>query len=139
MPPHSHPAADPVPHYVRFQGATRNDHGHFPGVFALVNNLAREGLLTPAQERFRRAANDWYDTHFTNPADVDPTVYDRTRHPGAAAWFKSTSPHLITRVDGYLAVLRAHRIPCHRLHSRAPGHVVYEDPDQIVVVPRRPA
>ncbi|MCB5910812.1 hypothetical protein [Streptomyces pinistramenti] len=127
----------PTHHYVRFQSATRHRNGHFPGVFALVNNLAEEGRLTPAQEHFRRTHNDWYDANFLNPSTIDPDVYDRDLHPGAASWFKSTSPHLIARVDGYLAVLRAHRIPCHRLHSLTPGHVIYEDPDQVVVTPPR--
>ncbi|MFI7102837.1 hypothetical protein ACIBK8_26170 [Streptomyces sp. NPDC050161] len=126
MPPH---------HYIRFQAATRHRKGHFPGVFALVNTLAKEGRLTPAQERFRRTHNDWYDANYPDPSTVDPDVYDRTLHPGAAAWFKSTSTHLITRVDGYLAILRTHHIPCYRLHSRAPGQIIYEDQDQVVAIP----
>ena len=48
------------------------------------------------------AGNDWYDANFTNPSDVDPEVYLR---PDARAWFKVTSPHLIDRVTGYLAIL----------------------------------
>src|SRR5919106_1489359 len=84
--------------YVRFQGTTRSPHGHFPGVFALANGLARDGRLTEEQYRFWRTGNDWYDTHFTNPSDVDPTVYDRALHPGAVAWFKATAVHLIDRV-----------------------------------------
>ncbi|WP_404827310.1 MULTISPECIES: hypothetical protein [Streptomyces] len=107
-------------HYVRFQSTTRHPHGHFPGVFALVNTLAKEGRLTPGQERFRRTNNDWYDANYPNPSDTDPTVYDRTLNPGAVAWFKSTSHDLIARVDGYLAILAAHHIPCHRLHSATP-------------------
>ncbi|MEU7184159.1 MULTISPECIES: hypothetical protein [Streptomyces] len=123
-------------HYVRFQSTTRHPHGHFPGVFALVNTLAKEGRLTPGQERFRRTNNDWYDANYPNPSDTDPTVYDRTLNPGAVAWFKSTSHDLIARVDGYLAILAAHHIPCHRLHSATPpGRIVYEDTHQIVVTP----
>lgn len=131
------PGAAPAPlHYVRFQGTVRHPRGHFPGVFVLVNALAEEGRLTPDQERFRRIHNDWYDANYPNPSHTDPTVYDPALHPGAVAWFKSTAQHLITRVDGYLAILTAHGIPYRRLTTTSPGHVLYEDPYQVVVLPR---
>ncbi|GAA4916748.1 hypothetical protein ACFPM3_21295 [Streptomyces coeruleoprunus] len=123
------------PLYVRFQGTTRSPRGHYPGVFALANGLAREGRLTAEQHRFWRASNDWYDAAYPNPADTDPTVYDPEVNPGAVAWFKSTAHHLITRVDGYLALLAHHGIPCERLESPNPGRIVYEDEVQVVAVP----
>ncbi|MBM7861463.1 hypothetical protein [Lentzea nigeriaca] len=124
-----------VPHgtrYVRFQAALPDRQGRFLGVFALVNMMARRDQLTPAQHLFRRLNNDWYDANFTNPAAVDPTVY---ASPGAAAWFRHTSPHLISRVAGYLAILDAHGVAWQRLDSDDPGRIVYEDQDQVVVVP----
>lgn len=117
--------------YVRFQGTVRHPRGHFPGVFALVNGLAREGRLAPEEERFRRTNNDWY-----NAAYITPTgVYEG--NPGAVAWFKASAGHLIDRVDGYLEILAAHNVECRRIQSSDPGRIVYEDPDQVVVVPRR--
>ncbi|MEV5678252.1 MULTISPECIES: hypothetical protein [unclassified Streptomyces] len=121
--------------YVRFQGTERSPRGHFPGVFALANGLAREGRLSEEQHRFWRAGNDWYDSSFTNPSDVDPSVYDPAVNPGAVAWFKVTAVELIARVDGYLTLLAAHRVPCERVESADPGTIVYEDADQVVVVP----
>lgn len=53
-----------------------------------------------------------------------------------AAWFKTTSVHLIERVPGYLAILDSHGVRWRRLESDDPGRVVYEDGDQVVVVPR---
>jgi hypothetical protein len=125
--------------YVRFQAAVRNGQDRFPGVFGLVNGLAREGRLTEAQERFRRANNDWYEANFTNPGAVDPSVYDQERHPGAAAWFKSSAVHLIERVAGYLAILDAHQVEWVRLDSQDPGLIIYADADQVVVVAHPPA
>ena len=123
--------------YVRFQGTERHERGFFPGVFMLVNRLARDGPLTPAQERFRRAANDWYDAAYTTPSHVDPTVYDREVNPGAVAWFKvDAARHLVERVDGYLEILTAHGVGWERVESTDPGRVVYEDEHQVVVVPR---
>ncbi|AEM88408.1 hypothetical protein Strvi_9118 [Streptomyces violaceusniger Tu 4113] len=121
--------------YVRFQSTVRNRRGHFTGVFGLVNGLARDGKLTAEQERFRRANNDWYNAAYPDPSSVDPGVYDRELHPGAAAWFKSTSQDLIKRVDGYLEILAAHGIACCMMRSSDPGRIVYEDEYQIVVVP----
>ncbi|MFD8512972.1 hypothetical protein ACFV27_18105 [Streptomyces antimycoticus] len=121
--------------YVRFQSTVRNERGYFTGVFGLINGLARDGKLTDEQERFRRANNDWYNVAYPDPSSVDPTVYDRELHPGAAAWFKSTSQDLIKRVDGYLEILAAHGIGCRMMRSSDPGRIVYEDEYQIVVVP----
>ncbi|MFP8959739.1 hypothetical protein ACLIYP_04060 [Streptomyces nanhaiensis] len=121
--------------YVRFQGADRGGRDVHPGVFALVNNLAREGRLTAGQELFRRVNNAWYDANYTNPTSVDPTVYDPAVNPGAVAWFKSSARHLIERVDGYLEILAAHGIEYRCLRSSDPGRIVYEDDDQVVAVP----
>jgi hypothetical protein len=121
--------------YIRFQSPRVNSHGIHVGVFGLVNTLAKQGLLTDEEERFRRVNNDWYDASYTNPSDVDPTVYDREVNPGAVAWFKSSAVHLIERVDGYLKILAAHGVACVRVESDHPGRVVYEDADQVVVVP----
>ncbi|GGZ63093.1 hypothetical protein [Streptomyces subrutilus] len=121
--------------FVRFQGTERDPRGRFPGVFALANRLARSGRLDAAQYRFWRAGNDWYDAHVTDPSQVDPRVYDPDVHPGATAWFKTTSAEPVARVTGYLELLASHGVPCRRVESPSPGRVVYEDADQIVVVP----
>ncbi|MFK4034378.1 hypothetical protein ACI2LC_01090 [Nonomuraea wenchangensis] len=75
-----------------------NRRGIYPGVFGLVNALAKQGRLSDAEEAFRRENNAWYEANFTDPATVDPTVYDRAVNPEAAAWFKASAGHLIRRV-----------------------------------------
>ncbi|QHY96671.1 hypothetical protein SSPS47_16305 [Streptomyces sp. S4.7] len=130
----------PTLHYIRFQSPTRSPRGHFPGVFALANGLARGGRLTPEQWSSWRTNNDWYDAAYPDPAKADPTVYDHDVNPGATAWFKSTADELLARVPAYLDLLAAHDVACVRLTSPvAPGRVVYEDGSQIVVVPASPA
>lgn len=121
--------------YVRFEGTTQHSRGHYPGIFVLANELAAQGKLTDDQYRFWRLNNDWYDSHYTNPTSVDPAIYDARVHPGAVAWFKVSAQHLITRVDGYLELLASHGVGCRRLESSNPGRVIYEDADQVVVVP----
>ncbi|GAA3099871.1 hypothetical protein [Streptosporangium carneum] len=123
--------------YVRFQGTDLDRRGRFPGVFGLVNVLAAAGKLTAEQERFRQANNAWYDANFTNPSDVDPTVYDHDLNPGAAAWFKTSAHPLVERVAGYLEILTAHGVGHEAVRSSDPGRIVYEDDHQIVVVPHR--
>ncbi|WP_433266092.1 hypothetical protein ACQPZF_39865 [Actinosynnema sp. CS-041913] len=120
---------------MRFQATVRNQRGIYPGVFGLINGLAREGRLTAGQEAFRRVNNAWYDAAYTDPTTVDPLVYDREVNPGAVAWFKSSAGHLIERIDGYLGILAAHGVGCERVTSDDPGVVVYEDADQVIVVP----
>ncbi|MFE7408970.1 hypothetical protein [Streptomyces laurentii] len=124
--------------FVRFQGTTRSPRGHFPGVFALANGLARDGRLSTAEYRLWRESNDWYDAAYPDPSAGDPGVYDPVLNPGAVAWFKSTARHLIDRVPGYLALLAAHGVPCVRVESADPGRIVYEDDVQVVVVPWGP-
>jgi len=122
--------------YVRFQSTEPNDEGRHPGFFGLINNLSRSGRLTPGQEEFRRTNHAWYEAHYTNPATVDPAVYDHAVNPGATAWFKESAEALVARTAGYLEILGAHGIRCDRLvASEPPGRVIYEDEDQIVVVP----
>ncbi len=121
--------------YLRFQSTIPNGRGTFPGVFGLVNGLAREGKLTAEQEEFRQANNAWYEQNFTNPSTVEPSIYDRTVHPRAAAWFKSSAIEVLDRVDGYLSILAEHGIGCELVRSSDPGCVIYEDAHQIVVVP----
>ncbi|MFJ8820866.1 hypothetical protein ACIREE_03695 [Streptomyces sp. NPDC102467] len=122
--------------YIRFQVATPDAHGHFKGVFGLLNNLGRQGRLSAEQESFRRANNSWYDAAYTDPSTVDPSVYDPAVNPGATAWFKPSATHLVERLDGYLEILDAHGVPWRKATSTDPGRVVYEDDVQIVVVPR---
>ncbi|MGW6625073.1 hypothetical protein ACWF99_27980 [Nocardia sp. NPDC055002] len=121
--------------YVRFQAAQPNRHGRHPGVFGLVNGLWAAGHLSAREVRFRREGNDWFSENLTNPSDVDPGVYDRARHPGAASWFKASAVSMIERVEGYLAILDAHGVGWERLDSAAPGTIIYADAEQVVVVP----
>lgn len=121
--------------YVRFQAVEQSPSGIRAGVFGLVNGIWRAGRLTAEQESFRRVNGDWYNAAYTDPSKIDPTVYDRTINPGAAAWFKAEATHLLDRVAGYLAILDAHGVQWHRLESDDPGRVIYEDADQVVVVP----
>jgi hypothetical protein len=124
--------------YVRFQGTERSPRGHFPGVFALANGLARKGVLSDEQWHFWRSNNDWYDANYPDPSTADPAVYDPELHPGAVAWFRSSAEDLIKRVDGYLDILTAHGVECRMVQSTDPGRIVYEDEYQIVVVPHIP-
>ena len=125
--------------YVRYQAAQANANGNFPGVFGLVNGLRRRGELTAEQEEFLRVNNAWYNAAYIDPSTVDPTVYDREVNPGARAWFKAEATHLEERLPGYLALLDAHGVRWERLTSDDPGRVVYEDADQVIVVPHSSA
>jgi hypothetical protein len=121
--------------YVRFRSKYPNSYGEFVGIFGLVNVLGRHGMLTPDEERFRRENNDWYDAAYPDPCQADPTVYDRSVNPLAAAWFKSTASHLIDRTSGYLAILDAHNVAWEHLRATDPGRIIYSDDWQVVVVP----
>ena len=121
--------------YLRWRAPAPNRRGFHPGIFALVNGLSAAGELTAAEERFRVAGNAWFHAHLTDPATVDPTVYDRTRHPGAAAWFRPTATRFLARIPGYLEILDAHGVAWELVRSADPGRIVYADADQVLAVP----
>jgi hypothetical protein len=122
--------------YVRYQSPVPNVRGHHAGVFALVNGLGRGGALSAAEEEFWTRTNAWFNQNLALPTDPSLAVYDRARHPLAAAWFKSSAVAFLDRVPGYLAILAAHGIPCEAAWSDDPGLMIYEDEHQVVVVPR---
>ncbi|MEV6217398.1 hypothetical protein [Nocardia sp. NPDC051833] len=121
--------------FIRFQAVVPNRHGWFPGVFALVNGLASAGHLTAVQEQFRQRENAWYQANLVDPSVSDPSVYDRRAHPGATAWFKSSATEMISRIDGYTAILDAHGVRWARLRSGSPGDILYEDIHQVIAKP----
>ncbi|TDD13656.1 hypothetical protein E1294_40120 [Nonomuraea diastatica] len=121
--------------YVRFQSPAPNARGVHPGVFGLINVLAKHGQLSPEEERFKEENHAWFHANLVDPSDVDPHVYGRTLNPKATAWFKSTATHLLERLPGYLAILAAHGVACVRVEEIDPGTVIYDDPHQVVVVP----
>lgn len=128
---------DDLPRYVRFQSPVKSDRGVFRGIYGLVNSLLREGRLTPTERRVVEATHAWFEAAYTDPSQVDPTVYDRDLHPHAAAWFKPTACHLVDRMHVYLPILSAHGIACVIVRDVDPGRVLYEDDHQIVVVPHQ--
>ena len=123
--------------YLRYQSATANARGAHPGIFGLANGLARSGLLTEEDRAWWRANNDWFDAAYPNPAEVDPTLFDKSRHPVASCWFKETAGHLLDRVTGYLELLDRYQVDWRELRSADPGQIRYEDDVQVVVTPWR--
>jgi len=93
--------------FVRFQSPVADDRGRYIGVFGLTNMLSKRGRLSVEDERFRVEANAWYDAAYTNPATIDPKVYDETLHPVTATWFKTERGLAIGVIVGALTVGKA--------------------------------
>lgn len=121
--------------FVRFQSAVPNRRGTFPGVFALANGLSADGFLSDADADWWRAANDRAEADYVDPTVADPTCFDPTINPGARSWFKSDAAALIRLARQYLDLLDRYGVPWVELRTRTPGHVVYEDPVQVVATP----
>ena len=93
------------------------------------------GRLTEVEERFRREGNAWFTINCTDPAKAVPDLYSHTTNPGATSWFKRSAVHLLERVEGYLELLHLHGVDYEVVRLARPGRIIYEDDDQIVVVP----
>lgn len=116
--------------YVRYQSPVANGREHHLGVFALVQGLARDGVLTAAQEAYRQTAHRWFDDAYPHPP---AELFDRRAHPQAVCWFKLTAVDLLDRMPAYIeTLLLPHQVPWERVTSDAPGLVLYEDEWQIV-------
>ncbi|MBN6058106.1 hypothetical protein JYK22_39660, partial [Nonomuraea sp. RK-328] len=114
-----------------------NVRGVHPGIFDLINGLAKSGRLSAEEERFKVESHAWFHANLIDPCTVDPHIYDRDRNPRAVAWFKTSAGHLLDRLPGYLEILAAHQVECVRVEMADPGKVIYEDPHQVIVVPHR--
>jgi hypothetical protein len=121
--------------YVRFESAVATERGSHAGIFGLANGLARSGRLSAQDWAWWRAANDWFDAAYRDPASVDPTLFDRARYPYATCWFRDSAEHLLCRVPGYLALLERYSIGWRERRSADPGLIRYRDEVQIVVTP----
>ena len=77
--------------------------------------------------------HDWYESAYSDPAKVDPSVFDRLINPWTECWFKSDAHHLLIRLEGYLKMLYQHGISWEKVESEDPGRIVHEDDVQIVV------
>lgn len=119
--------------FVRFQAPESSDEGVRPGVFWLVNRLGRDGRLSAEDERLRRESNAWFDAAYTTPTTVNPTLY--SDNPLAVAWFKESATPLIEATERHCRLLDRYDVAWERVHSSDPGRVVYEDDEQVVVVP----
>jgi hypothetical protein len=121
--------------YVRFESATPNSRGGRTGIFGLANGLASSGRLSPDDWSWWRTNNDWGDAAYTDPATVDPTLFDKETYRRATCWFKDSANHLLEQVTGYLDLLDRYGIGWVELRSNDPGTILYEDEVQVVVTP----
>jgi len=120
--------------FVRYESPDVNGHGAHTGVFGLTNGLARSGALSEVDRRWWRAANDWYDAAYPDPAMVDPSLFDRSVHPVTSCWFRTSAVHLLSRVGGYLDLLDRYGVSwLERRVDLLTAPVLYEDEVQVVI------
>lgn len=121
--------------FLRFQSAVPNRHGKFPGVFALANGLAHDGLLSEVDLRWWASANARMQAAYASTAD-DPLCYDPSKYPNATSWFKDpAATDLIAKTREYLSLLDRYGVPWVEQRTTTPGPVHYEDDVQIVATP----
>ena len=119
--------------FVRYCGLEPNARGVQPGIFALANGLAADGVLGADEHAWWRASNDWCNAAYPTPPR---RAYDRVTNPGAVAWFRTRAPeYIFHRIDGYLRLLDRHSVGWERIETDAPGRIVYEDDVQVIACP----
>ncbi|OII12229.1 hypothetical protein BIU97_04375 [Curtobacterium sp. MCBA15_009] len=121
--------------FVRYQSAVPNRHWRHPGVFALANGLRHDGMLEDADRDWLARANARAEEHYADPTTVAPDCYDPVLHPGARSWFRDGAASCLQLCEPYLALLDRYGVAWVELRTRTPGHVVHEDPVQVVATP----
>ena len=121
--------------YIRFQSLHPNARGTHPGIFAVANGLARDGVLNEVDAAWWRTSNDWGNAAYPNPSEADPTVFDRALNPSAAAWFKTSATELVEYARGYVEMVARYGVAIDVIETDDPGVIIYDDAVQVVAVP----
>lgn len=121
--------------FIRYQSIVPNRHGRFPGVFALVNGLATDALLSSEDASWVRSSNDRANAAYADPTTVVAGCYDPVVNPGARSWFRSSAKDLIDLTREYLDLLDRYRVRWVELQTNTPGRITYEDRVHVVAVP----
>ena len=121
--------------FIRYQSIVPNRRGRFPGVFALVNGLATDSLLSPEDAAWVRSSNDRATAVYPDPTTVVADCYDPVVNPGAGSWFKSSARDLLDLTREYLELLDRYGVRWVELRTTTPGRITYEDDVQVVAVP----
>lgn len=124
-----------TPLFRRFQSAVPNRHGTFPGVFALVNGLRDEGLLSPRDIAWVRTSNRRAHELYADPTSIVAECYDPVVNPAARSWFRASATDLIEFAKEYLDLLDRDNVAWVEVRTASPGRVTYADDVQIVAVP----
>lgn len=102
------------------------DSQHHRGLFIAAGELGRSGELWQDEaERLRRALN-WFNTNLTVPKGIPPR---------AIFWFKPDAEDCHRRAYEIVRLLRAYGYVVWVYQSARPGRVVYDDAQQVAVVP----
>lgn len=119
---------DRTARFRRFESPVANGAGTFPGIFALLNGLHRDGLLTDADRTHRDdLVRRSYELHHEPAASY-------YAEPGARSWFKDSAVELLDLARDIGAVLDRYEVAWVEIVIDAPGRIVYEDAVQVVAV-----
>ncbi|MFD7307550.1 hypothetical protein [Promicromonospora sp. NPDC059942] len=125
----------PLVEYVRYEAREPNRRMSYPGVFALANGLAHSGRLSETDRAWWRTHNDLMNAAYVDPASVDPSVYDRNRHPYARAFFRADALELLDITRGYLDLLDRYGVGWRSVRTFDPGRILYADDSQVIAEP----
>lgn len=117
--------------YIRYESCVPNSHGRFPGVFALVNGLARNGTLALEDYSLWKKRNAELDMTYPQPG-----IYQELNDKSLTSWFREeNAQELLTAIKFYIQILDKYGVPWRKVISNNPGEFVYSDQYQVVVRP----
>jgi hypothetical protein len=114
--------------FVRFSTLDRHsESGRCTGLFTAAARILHDPQTDPRDAESLRAAKKWFDWFLISPDDVSD--------PRAIWFFKSSATECMTRAWRLIHHLREAGIVMEMQTVARPGKIVYEDDDQIAVVP----
>jgi hypothetical protein len=123
--------------YIRFVSLeVHPDSGSSRGLFSAAWKLRDEGDLDELEEAWYEDVVGWFNVNLTAPEENRLSArwseLDRVTF-----WFRDSATVYIQRMRAMQQMLTWHGVPSRVLRANRPGRIVYDDSQQVAVLPFR--
>ncbi len=118
--------------YVRFKTSfVDNYHEHRYGVFQAASFLLHSEIMCPYEKLWLDELWLWFCCNLSVPS-----VYSQKKvNNDVICWFKPTAKEHLQKMYEMTIILGQYGLAISQARCRKPGYIVYEDDDQVAVIP----
>ncbi len=120
--------------YLRFRTSFLDEYrDNRTGVFQAAYYLMHSEIMCPYEHQQLQDVWDWFRNNLRAPR-----VYQQSRDAShIICWFKPTARQQLQKMYEMIHLLELYGMHVSQVRSHKPGYVVYEDDNQVAVVPFR--